>query len=80
MRRLVKRKQKVAARNSKFLQAELNCLKDAQHSISVCHLLVLKTGKRKWAPIISAQGRLSEIRSLSLLQMQNHRKNHKPTC
>lgn len=39
MRQLVKRKQKVAARNSKFLPVELNFLKDAQHSISVCHLL-----------------------------------------
>lgn len=38
MIKFVKRKQKGAARNSKLLQVELNFLKDAQHSISVCHL------------------------------------------
>jgi len=39
MRKLVKMKQIGAAMNSKFLQVELNFLRDAQHSINVCHLL-----------------------------------------
>ena len=62
MRKLVKRKQKGAARNSKLLQVELNFLKDAQHQ-GMTSTKVLRTGKREWAQIISPQGRLLETRS-----------------
>lgn len=48
MRKLVKRKQKVAARKSKFSPVELNFLKDAQHQ-RMPSTKVLRTGKRKWA-------------------------------
>lgn len=64
MRKLVKRKQKGAARNSKFLQVELNFPEGctAQHQC-MPSTEVLRTGKTKWAQIISPQGRLLETRS-----------------
>lgn len=56
MRELVKKEQKGAATNSKFLQVELNFLKDAQHQHMPLTTL-LSNGKRKWAQVISPQSR-----------------------